>query len=154
MEDMDESGTVHPLSLRERARERGSNETLSHARALRRQATDAESMLWKYLRSHRLNGFKFRRQVIIDPYIVDFACLEAKLIVEADGGQHVDQMAYDQRRTALLESMGFRVLRFWNHEILSELQSVLGQIESALIESPHPDPLPEGEGTQRKDQLT
>jgi len=138
MEDMDESGNVHPLSLRERARERGSNETLSHARALRRQATDAESMLWKYLRSHRLNGFKFRRQVIIDPYIVDFACLEAKLIIEADGGQHVDQAAYDERRTVYLERMGYTVLRFWNHEIFHETQSVLERIESALNNVPSP----------------
>jgi len=122
MDDMDESGNVHPLSLRERARERGSNETLSHARALRRHATDAESMLWKYLKAHRLNGFKFRRQVIIDPYIVDFACLEAKLIIEADGGQHVDQAAYDERRTVYLERMGYTVLRFWNHEIFHETQ--------------------------------
>jgi very-short-patch-repair endonuclease len=111
---------------------------LSRARALRRHASEAESTLWKYLRGHRLKGYKFRRQVVIEPYIVDFACLEVKLIVEADGGQHTDQMAYDARRTARLEGMGYRVLRFWNHEILGELQSVLEQIESALNETPSP----------------
>jgi very-short-patch-repair endonuclease len=111
---------------------------LSRARALRRQSSEAERTLWKYLRGHRLKGFKFRRQVIIDPYIVDFACLEARLIVEADGGQHVEQMAYDKRRTSYLESIGYRVLRFWNHEILHETQSVLERIESALNNAPSP----------------
>jgi len=135
---MDEPETKVPLSHRERDRERGSNEMLSRARAMRRQASEAEITLWKYLRGHRLKGYKFRRQVIIEPYIVDFACLEAKLIIEADGGQHVDQIAYDERRTACLESMGYRVLRFWNHEILCEMQSVLGQIESALNNIPSP----------------
>jgi very-short-patch-repair endonuclease len=151
---MDEPETKVPLSHRERDRERGSNELLLRARDTRRQASEAERTLWKYLRGHRLNGYKFRRQMIIDSYIVDFACLEARLIVEADGGQHVDQITYDERRTARLGSMGYRVLRFWNHEILCELQSVLEQIESALNEPPHPDPLPEGEGTSTKDQLT
>jgi len=138
MEGMDESGTVHPLSPRERERERESNEMLSRARTQRRQASEAERTLWKYLRAHRLEGYKFRHQVIIEPYIVDFACLEAKLIVEADGGQHVDQMAYDKRRTSYLESIGYRVLRFWNNEILHETQSVLERIESALNNAPSP----------------
>jgi very-short-patch-repair endonuclease len=135
---MDKPEPKHPLSPRERDRERGSNETLSHARALRRHASDAESMLWKYLRGRRLNGHKFRRQIIIEPYIVDFACLEARLIVEADGGQHVDRISYDKRRTSYLESIGYRVLRFWNHEILHETQSVLERIESALNNAPSP----------------
>ncbi|MGB7932013.1 MAG: endonuclease domain-containing protein [Gammaproteobacteria bacterium] len=95
-------------------------------------------MLWKHLRGRRLIGCKFRRQVAIEPYSVDFACLEARLIVEADGGQHVDQLAYDEKRTAKLESMGFRVLRFWNHEIMHKTQNVLEQIESALNNSPSP----------------
>jgi len=138
MEDMDEPGNVHPLSLRERVRVRGSNETLSRARSMRRLASEAERTLWKYLKGRRLNGFKFRRQVRIDPYIVDFACLEAKLIIEADGGQHVDQMAYDKRRASYLESIGYRVLRFWNNEILHETQSVLERIESALNNAPSP----------------
>jgi very-short-patch-repair endonuclease len=138
MEGMDESGTVHPLSPRERDRERESNEILSRARTLRRQATEAERTLWKYLRAHRLKGYKFRRQAIIEPYIVDFACLEAKLIIEADGGQHVAQMAYDKQRTSYLESIGYRVLRFWNHEILHETRGVLEKIESALNDIPSP----------------
>jgi very-short-patch-repair endonuclease len=73
---------------------------------------------------------------------VDFACMEAKLVIEADGGQHSDQLAYDARRTACLESRGYRVMRFWNHEILSELDSVLEQIRAALIIVPSPQPSP------------
>jgi very-short-patch-repair endonuclease len=135
---MDKPTRNDPLSLRERARERGFTQSLSRARALRRQSSEAERTLWKYLRGHRMKGLKFRRQVIIDPYIVDFACPEAKLIIEADGGQHVDQMAYDKRRTSYLESLGYRVLRFWNHEISHETQSVLERIESTQNNVPSP----------------
>jgi very-short-patch-repair endonuclease len=135
---MDEPETKNPLSLRERVRVRGSNGTLSRARAMRRQSSEAERTLWKYLRAHRLKGYKFRRQVIIEPYIVDFACLDAKLIIEVDGGQHVEQMAYDRCRTSYLESRGYRVLRFWNDKVLHETQSVLEQIESALSNIPSP----------------
>ena len=135
---MDEPLTTDPLSRRKR----GSKNLTSRARTLRQQATEAESVLWKHLRGRRLNGYKFRRQVVIEPYIVDFVCLEARLIVEADGGQHARQTEYDARRTARLESMGYRLMRFWNHEILAELYSVLGQIESALIEAPSPQPSP------------
>jgi len=130
----------------ERGRERGTKNLLSRARTLRRQASDAECVLWKHLRGYRLKGYKFRRQVVIEPYIVDFVCLEAKLIIEADGGQHADQMAYDARRTARLEAMGYRVVRFWNHEILRELHSVLEQIELALLDAPSPQPSPEVRG--------
>ena len=141
---MDKPLTKDPLSLRERDRERGSIPLSSRARTLRRQTTEAESALWKHLRGRRLKGYKFRRQVVIEPYIVDFVCLETKIIVEADGGQHVEQIAYDAKRTARLEAMGYHVMRFWNHEILSELHSVLEQNESALIEAPSPQPSPEG----------
>ena len=79
---------------------------LSRARSLRRQASEAERVLWMHLRGRRLDGSKFRRQVPIGPYIADFLCLEAKLIVEADGGQHADRLTYDMPRTSTLESMG------------------------------------------------
>ena len=133
-------------SLEERARVRDSKNLITRARKLRREASNAESALWKHLRCRRLKGYKFRRQEVIEPYIVDFVCLEASLIIEADGGQHANQMAYDVRRTACLEGMGYRVLRFWNHEILGELQGVLDQIELALIEAPSPQPSPGGRG--------
>jgi len=84
---------------------------------------------------------------VIEPYIVDFVCLDAKLIIEADGGQHAEQAAYDTRRTAWLETMGYRVMRFWNHEILKELYNVLEPIQSALIEAPSPQPSPGGRGS-------
>ena len=127
-----------PLSHRERVRVRGSRNLTSRARALRSEATEVELVLWKHLRGRRLKGYKFRRQVVIGSYIVDFACLEAKLIIEADGGQHADQAVYDAKRTARLEAMGYRVMRFWNHEILGELNHVLEQIQTALIEAPSP----------------
>ena len=117
----------------------------SLARVLRRQATDAEHLLWKHLRGRRLAGYKFRRQVVIEPYIVDFVCLEAKLIVEADGGQHMEQIKYDAKRTDILQSMGYEVMRFWDHEILQDINTVLEQIRYRLIEAPSPQPSPGGE---------
>jgi very-short-patch-repair endonuclease len=89
-------------------------------------------------------GYRFRRQVMIEPCIVDFACLKAGLIIEADGAQHSDQVACDARRTMQLEGMGYRVMRCWNHEVLGELQHVLEQIRAALIEAPSPHPSPSG----------
>lgn len=97
------------------------------ARALRRDMTEAEEKLWHELRSRRLDRIKFRRQVVIDPYVADFACLEAKLIIEIDGSQHADSVR-DQIRDAELKSRGFRVLRFWNDEVLRELDSVCDTI--------------------------
>jgi len=96
--------------------------------ALRAQQTEAENLLWTYLRAHRLNGLKFRRQVVLGKYIVDFLCLSEKIIVEVDGGQHADQENYDTRRTAYLESKGYRVLRFWNNEVLAQSEQVLDVI--------------------------
>jgi very-short-patch-repair endonuclease len=143
---MDDPKAKGPLSRRERDRERESTYLLARARTLRRQSSDAENLLWRHLRARRLMGYKFRRQVVIKPYIVDFVCLEARLIIEADGGQHSDQIVYDARRTVRLEGMGYRVMRFWNHEIMGETQSVLEQIRTALIEAPSPQPSPGGRG--------
>ena len=142
---MDDPKTRNPLSHRERARERESGKLLlARARKLRRQSSDAESVLWKHLRARRQMGYKFRRQMVIEPYIVDFACLEARLIIEVDGGQHTGQVAYDARRTARLEALGYRVMRFWNHEVLGERESVFEQIQAALTESPSLQPTPRG----------
>ena len=102
------------------------------ARRLRRDWTRAEARLWLSLRSRRLDGFKFRRQVPIDRYFADFACLEAKLVVELDGGQHADRLEYDAARTAVLEHCGFLVLRFWNHHVLADIDGVLHEISTAL----------------------
>ena len=98
------------------------------ARRLRRDSTDAERTLWLQLRDRRLEGWKFRRQVSIDPYIVDFLCLDAKLVIEVDGGQHDENRAKDEVRTRFLEGFGLRVIRFWNNEVLGNLEGVLERI--------------------------
>ncbi|WP_266183543.1 endonuclease domain-containing protein [Dyella humicola] len=119
---------------------------VDRARKLRTTVTDAEQVLWFRIRDRRLQGWKFRRQHEIDQYIVDFACLDAALIVELDGGQHGEQVAYDEARTRKLQNMGYRVLRFWNNDVLKNLDSVLEVILEALASpAPHPNPLPEGE---------
>ena len=102
------------------------------ARALRKGATDAEKALWRGLRSHRLEGLQFRRQHPIGPYVVDFVCIEKKLVIELDGGQHVDQEEADARRSRYLEQRGYRVLRFWDDEVLTQGQSVLAVIWESL----------------------
>jgi len=94
------------------------------ARRMRREDTDAEARLWTALRAHRLGVWKWRRQVPKGPFIVDFLCDEAGLVVEVDGGQHADRAAYDARRTAYLATAGLRVLRFWNSEVLSNRDGV------------------------------
>ena len=120
----------------------------SFAKKLRQQSTDAERMLWKYLRTHRMAGYKFRRQVVIEPYIVDFVCMEVRLIVEADGGQHLEQVEGDLKRSVFLESLGYKVMRFWNHEILGDIHAVLERIHGSLIEAPSPQPSPGGRGSK------
>ncbi|MFC4525435.1 endonuclease domain-containing protein [Dyella halodurans] len=119
---------------------------VDRARGLRAGQTDAEQVLWYRLRNRHLQGWKFRRQNEIDQYIVDFVCPDAALIVELDGGQHGEQVAYDEARTRKLQNMGYRVLRFWNNDVLKNLDSVLEVIMEALASpAPHPNPLPEGE---------
>lgn len=110
------------------------NKTLKHRRELRNNPTGAESHLWTYLRRRQMLGHKFRRQHVIGPYIVDFVCLEKKLVVEIDGSQHLDQERYDQRRSRFLQQQGYRVLRFWNNQVLLQAQVVLRAIEYALEE--------------------
>ena len=109
----------------------------SRSRALRKNATDAESKLWSVLRNRQLVGVKFRKQVEIDAYVVDFLCPERRLIIEVDGGQHGPER--DARRTAFLESQGFRVIRFWNNDVLENLDGVWATIETVLeAMPPHP----------------
>jgi very-short-patch-repair endonuclease len=105
--------------------------TQSRARALRAAPTDAERRLWHHLRGQQLDGFKFRRQYPIGPFIADFACLERRLIVEADGGQHGG--SDDADRDRFLETRGYRVLRFWNDDVLLRTQAVLESIRAAHI---------------------
>lgn len=106
--------------------------------------TDAETALWWRLRHRQLNGHRFRRQVPIGPYIADFACLAARLVVEVDGGQHIDDADRDERRTAWLEERGYRVLRFWNTDVLTNIEAVLETMLRALPAAPPPRPSPSG----------
>jgi very-short-patch-repair endonuclease len=119
------------------------------ARRLRRNQTHAERLLWFRLRDRRLAGWKFKRQVPIDRFVVDFLCADAKLIVEPDGGQHDHNKARDADRTRVLESMGYLVLRFWNHDVMRNMDGVLEEILSTVSQyrsgPPHPTPLPYGE---------
>ena len=113
-----------------------SGETLTKAQRLRREMTNAERKLWGLLRNRQLEGAKFRRQQPIGPFIADFVCQESRLVVEADGCQHAESIS-DTRRTAFLESKGYRVLRFWNGDILNNLDGV-AQVIACALSIPHP----------------
>lgn len=119
------------------------------ARRLRRDMTDAERRLWSRLRAHQL-GVHFRRQVPLERYVLDFVCFQARLVIEVDGGQHAQSEA-DKLRDAWLKEKGFRVLRFWNNDVLGNTEGVLVTIMQALGETPPPQPSPvKGEGENRK----
>ena len=119
---------------------------IAKARELRAAQTDAEALLWRHLRNRQLGGHKFRRQHPIGRYVVDFVCAESCLIVELDGGQHVDQTRYDNARTQWLMTRGYGVARYWNDDVLSRMESVLEDILMRLTPitcaPPHPSPLP------------
>jgi very-short-patch-repair endonuclease len=108
----------------------------NRARHLRKKSTDAERKLWYFLRRKQFSNVKFRRQFPIDRYIVDFISFEAKLIIEADGGDHnlPENIQYDERRTNLLERFGYKVLRFWNNEILEDIEIVVEIIQQSIDE--------------------
>jgi len=108
------------------------------ARRLRAEMTDAERKLWSLLRRKQLQGFRFRRQIPIGPYIADFACMAQHLIVELDGGQHAERVHYDEGRTTWLAGVGYRVLRFWNGEVFTNTDGVVETIRLALLDPPHP----------------
>ena len=120
------------------------NEIRSKARQLRREPTNAERLLWQRLRFWQVNGFKFRRQQPLGPYIVDFTCLQTKLIIEIDGGQHMEQAEYDAKRDAWLRDQGFVILRFWNNDVLKNIDGVLEMIAKNLHSSPYLNPSPQG----------
>jgi adenine-specific DNA-methyltransferase len=139
--------TLSPIGGEGRVRGQVCERRKRYARDLRQSRTDAERRLWWRLRDRRLTKFKFRRQHPIGPFIADFCCLEAKVIVELDGGQHTLQRQADGVRTAFLEAQGYRVLRFWDNEFLANTDGVLQRIARALRENcrPSPCPLPRGE---------
>ena len=133
-----------PLAGEEGARQRqrvgrrgGKRSLLDLAKRGRKNQTDAERKLWSILRSHRLQGWKFKRQEQLGDYIVDFVCFRARLIVEADGSQHAESKE-DEFRTAWLEGQGFRVIRFWNNDILLNPDGIATAILAALPPLPNP----------------
>ena len=111
------------------------SKSLANARNLRKKATDAEQKLWSLLRRRQLEDHKFRRQEGIGNYIADFLCYEKRLIIELDGGGHLDTQHRDAKRTQWLESQGYKVLRFWNDAVLKEPEGVLEVIVKELKES-------------------
>ena len=132
---------------------------VNKARALRHRETETEQIIWSWLRDNKIDGVKFRRQQPVGKFIVDFVSFEKKLVIEIDGGQHSFELnkTEDEARKQWLESQGFRVIRFWNNEVSSNLEGVILQIEETLRGHPHPDPLPsKGEGTKidKLQQLT
>ena len=124
---------------------KGERALLKNAKKLRSKQTDAEQKLWYHLRAHRFLGLKFKRQKPLGRYIVDFICEEHKLIIELDGGQHADRTAYDTERDKWLGRQGYVVLRFWNNEVMLELEAVREKIRLTL--SPDPSPA-SGRGEQ------
>lgn len=104
------------------------------SRGLRKNPTDAEAKLWQHLRHKQLDGYKFRRQHPLGQFVVDFICLDAMLVIEVDGGQHAEFIRRDERRTAFLEKRGFRVLRFWNNEVLGNINGVITTIMRVIEE--------------------
>jgi adenine-specific DNA-methyltransferase len=144
---------LHPSGPLSRERERAR----VRARALRQASPDAERLLWRHLRDRRLGGCKFRRQHPVGPFFAEFACVESHLIVELDGGQHVEPEAVqaDARRTQVLKAHGFHVLRFDDRQMLTATEAVLSAIHDWLHSNPpHPSPLPlAGEGTETKEPL-
>ena len=120
------------------------------ARALRNNLTDTERSLWSRLKRKQIHGHKFRLQFPVGPYIVDFVCLEARLIIEVDGGQHAEQKQGDEIRDQWLSSQNFHVLRFWNNEVLSQTDAVIDTIVQALKSTPTPSLPRKGGGRTRQ----
>ena len=102
------------------------------ARKLRQTSTIPEVKRWQYLRNRRFMGLKFRRQFPVGPSVVDFVCLSHKLVIELDGGQHTEQLDYDNQRTEYLDHFGFRVLRFWNTDVFFQFDAMLEQIRQCI----------------------
>ena len=131
----------HPAKLPEDIR--------TWARELRGRMTDAEALLWMFLRNRRMAGAKFRRQCPVGRYILDYYCVERMLAIELDGGQHGEAVAYDEHRDNWLRAQGIRVLRFWNNQMLTETEAVMGVIYQAVVDDGvgHITPRPQaGEG--------
>ena len=144
--------TVYPAPASS-AQRGGVRSIVANARKLRRSSTDVEKKLWHRIRDKQIEDFRFRRQRPIGKFIVDFICIDARLIVELDGGQHAENALGDSKRTEFLESLGYKVLRFWNNEVIENMEGVLERVREELLSTRSPTPpsaLPlAGEGTDR-----
>ena len=116
---------------------RTTTKIFAHAKELSRNLTPAEAKLWGYLRAHHIEDVHFRKQHAIGNYIVDFCAPRKKLIIELDGSQHLEQEEYDVERTAFLKSKGYRVLRFWNNDVMNDIDGVIRAIVFAMEENSH-----------------
>jgi adenine-specific DNA-methyltransferase len=112
--------------------------TRDTARKLRKAMTEAEKRPWSRLRDRQIANFAFRKQVPLGPHVADFCCLKARLVIEVDGGQHAEPSAYETERTAWLEAQDYRALRFWNNEVLGNIEGVVETIARALDSSKGP----------------
>ncbi len=119
------------------------------AKNLRKDSTDAEKLFWRYLRSKQM-GLKYRRQQPIGKYIVDFVCFESKLIIELDGSQHLQQTEKDKARDNWFKQQGYKVLRFWDNEVLTNITGTLERIKEVCLGHPPLNPLPSRAGRERK----
>jgi very-short-patch-repair endonuclease len=124
---------------------RTTQKTFSRAKELHRNMTDTEAKLWRHLRAHRMGDVHFRNQHAIGNYVVDFCAPRKKLIIELDGSQHLEQEEYDAERTAFFESRGYRVLRFWNNDVMNNMDAVLKLIWSVLNEEERDEKTARGE---------
>ncbi|MBM3945386.1 MAG: endonuclease domain-containing protein [SAR202 cluster bacterium] len=132
------------------SKKKWSPKSLSKARWLRKRATDAEQVLWIHLHDRRLAGFKFYRQEPIGPFVADFVCRSHKLIIELDGGQHLEQATYDSERDGWLRERGYGVLRVWNTDVFTDLESVKTGIWLALMgHDGAPSPLGRGQAASK-----
>ena len=125
----------------------------ARARGLRKNPTKAEKLLWSQLRFWQVDGYKFRRQQPLGKYIVDFVCLEKKLIIELDGGQHAEQVEYDSTRDGWLAAHGFRIIRFWNNDVLKNSDGVKQEILTTLQGTPFLNPSPQGGRRPEKNRI-
>ena len=135
---------ILPSRLREGSGEglldKGYKRPTARSRELRLNATDAERKLWQQISARRLAGVRFNRQFPIGPFICDFVSRTAKLVIEVDGGQHAVDVAKDEARTAYLEARSYRVIRFWNNDVLDRIEGVVSEIERVLADMPSPNP--------------
>ena len=132
--------TDKPDQTWSRENDKGYTRPTARSRELRQNATGTERKLWPYLSARKLNGVRFNRQFPIGQFICDFVSREMRLVIELDGGQHALATDYDARRTRFLETQGYRVLRFWNNDVLDNVEGVLGVIRDTLDNMPSPSP--------------